>query len=498
MRNVYATIVIILTIVLATPIQAGEVSSCFVPGTGGTCLNPVLQHVEFKAVVTEFVDPEVTGIGHSLSRVLWREVLSSISDVPGAGVILAHDARNEMERLFDGRNYMEYLEADYHDAALQIARQLQVQMSLWGVAIEEQGRIFVQPFVTLLSSNDDPWTRFRIANPKFQEFALSGILGRERLNFAPLNASRAKLFERRFATRCALRSGCPMGVPLRGGPSNDDPVVAYVREGSSIHGEDMAEQWLRVNVNSESAYINIYHLHITPPSVNTKMRSSVNVRPGPGATATLGKVTLSGNYPVIDVGEDKEGRIWYRVDAGDASGWVAGWLFRPNYLFTIVDFVEGLYRYARFDFNGAIQAFHRFLERGEDESNVTLATAQQFLAASRLAAAAQDGFDRAVSQAMHDLVAAEELTPYDPGLYALRAAIGFGSPEYVELGARSLETALHLDSRNRLARALLGQINELFEEGGLETLTRSEFQHRLAADIVERLEFFYGTDTGRQ
>lgn len=494
MRNVFAILAVSLTIVLTTPTQAGEASSCFVPGTSGTCLNPVLQHVEFKAVVTEFVDPKGTGIGHSLSRVLWREVLSSISDVPGAGVILAHDARDEMERLFDGRPYIDYLETEYHDAALQIARLLNVQMSLWGVTIEEQERVFVEPFVTLFSSNDDPWMQFRIANPAFQQFAFSGILGRERLNFAPVTASRADLFERRFATRCALRSGCPQGVPLRAGPSNDDPVVTYVREGSSIHGEDMVEQWVRTKVNGELAYINIYHLHITPPSIYSDTRSSVNLRPSPGANTTLGKVSLAGNYPVMDVGVDKEGRIWYRIDAGHAVGWVAGWLFRPNYLFTVVDFVEGIFRYARLDFNGAVRAFHRFVERGSNESNVTLSTAQQFLAASRLAAASQNGFDRAASHAINDLITAEKLTPYDPSLYALRAAIGFGSPKYVELGAHSLQTALHLDSRNRSARELLDQIGELSKEIGFGGFTGGEFQHRITADIVERLQFIYGTD----
>lgn len=483
-----------VTLLAAPPAAAGEVASCFVPGAGGACVEPVLQHVEFKSVVTEFVDPAGMGLGHSLSRLLWREVLESIGDVAGAGVILAHDAEREMRRLLDGRDYREFLETDYHQAALEIARALDVQMSLWGVVLSEGDAVYIQSFLTLLpGGEDDPWTRLRLSNRQLEDGGLSVDIARGRLAFAPVETDRAALFDRRLAVRCALRAGCPGGVPLRAGPSNDRPVSHRVPEGRSVAVEDMTEQWLRVRLDDgDTAWINIYHVHVTPASVHAAGKTDVNLRPEPAGAASLGRFDFAGSYAVRDVAVDDRGRRWFRVVADGTEGWVAGWLFEPDYTFPVVHFTEGLYRYARLDFDGAVRALERFLARGaETESNVTLAAARRFLAAARLAGSGAAD-PEAAERALSDLDAATDLTPFDPDLRLMRALVRFGAFDRFEGGVADLAAAVELDDRSPAVRDLLGRVAEATRRpGGAAALNGGpppppEAEARLQALLAER------------
>ena len=450
------------------PAVAADIAACFVPGEGGGCAQPVLQHVEFKSVVAEFVWPAGGGLGHALSRYLWREVLESIQDLRGAGVILAHDRERDMRRQLEGRDPRSFLETDYHDAALQIARVLDVQMALWGMALADgEGGVYVQTYLTLLPGEEESWTRLRLNNRALERGEMSVDIARGRLAFAPWQAARTDLFARRFATRCALRSGCPDGVPLRSGPSNDDPVVLHVPEHSSLAVEDMVEQWMRVRLSEEdTAWINIYHVHVTPPSVHASGRNRVNLRPVPNSDETYGTFELAGSYTVRDVALDQQHRRWFLIDVGAQEGWVAGWLFQPDFVFPIVHFVEGLYRYARLDFAGAQRALERFTERGaETESNVTLATAYRFLAAARLAASDPGGAE-AAEHALRDLDAAAALTPFDPDLRLLRALVSFGAAGRFGDGVDELAEALALDDRNPSTRGLLHDVTHAAREPG--------------------------------
>ncbi len=457
---------------LPRPAGAGDITtSCFLPGDQGSCTRPVLQHVEFKSVVTEFVDPQNTGIGHSLSRLLWREILSSIWNVAGAGVILAHDAEDQMRQALEGRDYLDYLETDYHEAAMQIARSLDVQMSLWGMVLEQDDVVFVQPFLTILPTESDPWTQLRVASPATKGVELTAPLTHDRLNFALVETDRNSLFARRFATRCALKAGCPRGVPVREGPSNEHAIVGYVPAGRSVQAVDMVEQWFRIErPGSQTAYINIYHLEMTPRSVHSPQRSNVNMRTGPGASDVLGRVALSGDYDVIDVGKDDRGRLWYRVEADGRDGWIASWLFKPNFSFPAVHFIEGLYRYARHDFDGSVAALTRFIARSGRDSNVTLSAAHQFLAAARLARPTR-GRDTAIEPALQDLDEAVALTPFDPRAYVLRSLVHFGSARAPDEGLDDLERALDLDMRNTAARTLLRDLDQLDRQYGIERLS---------------------------
>jgi hypothetical protein len=100
-----------VTILAAAPaVLAGGVVTAFQPGTPPP---EALPHLQVKAVVAEFLDPDKTELGKEIGYLIWREILTAISDQKGAGVIIAHPPGNQ--RLVD------MIQQNYHQAALQIA-----------------------------------------------------------------------------------------------------------------------------------------------------------------------------------------------------------------------------------------------------------------------------------------------------------------------------------------------------------------------------------------
>ena len=94
-----------------------------------------LSHLTNKGVVTEFLDLSNTGAGKSVGFLIWREILTAISDQAGAGVIIAHMAGEE--------RVVDMLKANYHLAAVDIAKHQNSPMVLWGIAQETDDKIFI-------------------------------------------------------------------------------------------------------------------------------------------------------------------------------------------------------------------------------------------------------------------------------------------------------------------------------------------------------------------
>ena len=424
-RRVRTSALLVFCVVMAATnwqtSRAGEIT-CFAPGEMGSCTKRVLQHVDFKSVVTEFVDPQNTGIGHSLSHLMWRQVLQSTSNLGGAGVILAHDRRNIMAERLSGRDYLDYLQSDYHEAAMAVAQFLDAQMSIWGVVLEDDGIVYFEPFVTLLPVDKDPWTILRLASPSVQGEGLRAAIPHRRLSFSPSITTREQLFEGNYLTRCALSSGCPEGIALRAGPSNNARIVSRFPVGRQIRAHDMIEQWFEVEAqDGQSAFINIYHLEMTPRVVTfSRPRTNVNVRSAPGPAAPpIGKDNFRGDYQVLAVRRHASGEFWYRIKSERHDGWIAGRLVIPNWSFPVVHFVSGLYRYGRGNFRMAVSEFERFIARAENEDNVNLAAAHQFLAASRIAY--RSAFDPEFKSVLDDLERAVDFPHLIPPHIAARS-----------------------------------------------------------------------------
>lgn len=471
-RKTLASALFMLCIIMAVAswqtLHAGEIT-CFAPGQAGSCTERVLQHVEFKSVVTEFVDPQDTGIGHSLSRLMWRQVLQSISNLSGAGVILAHDRQNIMAERLASRDYLDYLQSDYHEAAMAIAQFLEAQMSIWGVVLEDDGTVYFEPFVTLLPVDRDPWTMLRLATESVPGEGLRAAIPHRRLSFAPTITTREKLFAGNYLTRCALSSGCPEGIALRAGPSNDARVVGRFPVGTQIRAYDMIEQWLEVETqDGKRAFVNIYYLEMTPRIVTfASVTSNVNVHTSPGLDApSIGKDNFRGDYPVLAVSRHANGEFWYRIKSNRYEGWIAGRLVIPNWSFPVVHFISGLYRYGRGDFETAIYDFERFIARAENEDNVTLAAAHQFLAASRIAY--RSAFGGEFKLILEDLDKAVSFTPFDPSAYTLRAVVKIGVGERIDPALDDISKALELNPRDYGARRLLNDLATAARNGSLQ------------------------------
>lgn len=467
-RHLVAAAAVLLT--LAAPLRAagaGEVVECFAQGRLGLCSEPVLRHVGFKSVVLQFVDPKDTGLGEGLARLLWREILASISDLSGAGVILAYDRQGAIREALGNRDYQEFLAREYHAAAERIAATLGVQMSIWGVVLPDGDDLYLQSFLTLHVQEAATWTSLSVRNPAGPAF--TAAIGPQRLNLAPLRAARRALFDRSWTTRCALSAGCPGGVELRADASNDAAVVARVAEGTALQGRDMVRQWLKVErPEGGAAFINLYHVEMFPDRVAFAGRRAVNLRASAGVGgAPAGKADLDGDYPVLAAVRAERAEPWYRISAGGREGWVAGRLVeRRSYAFPAVHLVAGLYRYARGQFAEAARELEAFLADAGDQDNVTQSVARQFLAASRVAG--RPG-PPAVAAALGELGTAVQLTPFDPSAYAMRALVNLGGHD-LEATVADIDRALALDRRDPGTQRLLADLLAASRGPGLRRL----------------------------
>lgn len=448
-------------------VSAGEMVACFKRGELGTCSRPVLQHVKFKSVVLQFVDPADTGLGESLSRLMWREILESISDLSDAGVILAYDREGDIEQALGENDLGQFLEREYHSAADAIARQLNVQMSIWGAVLEDGDEVYAQPFLTLRQVDEDAWTTLSLSAGGRNKAQISALLGRVRLNLRPLRGTRAELFGRRFVTRCALRGGCPNGVALRAAPSNDSDIVDHVPVSSQVQVVDMQRQWLKVvQENGTFGWINIYHLEMFPVEIDFFHRTNINLRSSPGGRR-LARIDLDGTFLVLD--GQRHGPFdepWYLIEVGQRRGWVAGRLVnRRSYTFPAVHLIAGLYRYGRGQYDKAAEELEAFLVRSLEEDNVTRAAALQFLAASRVAG--HKAGSRIATIAMRDLNAAAKLTPFDANVYTLRAVVQVGAHMDIVPAMVDLKRAFELNRRDKGATQVLKDLSEISRHYGL-------------------------------
>jgi len=458
----------LLALLASANSHAGAMANCFGHGKLGSCTDQVLKHVPFKAVVLQFVDPDNTGLGETMSRLLWREILEDISDVEGAGVILAYDRDGEIEEALGEGDIDSFLQREYHNAAQSIAEQQGAQISIWGAVLNDGDGLLIQPFLTLRQNDDAPWTTFTWTLRYPTGVSLSAPLGRHRLNLAPMQASRAELFERPFVTRCKLKAGCTKGIGLRAEPGNESPIIDHVSVGSLVHVVDADRQWLKVKrTGGNHAWINIYHLEMFPREISFFSRSNVNLRSTPGG-ALKARVNLDGNYQVHNGRRHgKYDEPWYLIQVGDHGGWVAGRLVNQrSFTYPAVHMIAGLIRYGRMRYSDADHNFGTFLDRAKDEDNVTRSTASQFLAASIMAKS--EG--RASNKAMLVLQEAEELTPFDSRVHGLGAVIGASQPGKLIPALTYLERALELNPRDQDARNLLTSLLRTERAHGLRVL----------------------------
>jgi len=424
----------------------------------------VLSHVPLKAVVSEFLDPLDSGLGKSLGYLIWREVLTAISDQAGAGVIVAEAPPGE--RLVD------LLEQDYHQAAERIGRHQRARMVIWGAVEEEKDELLIDIYLSTLTDNGDSGLKLSlsskvVAGPRYlggtaNVTGIEANISHKRFNFAPIISSRQALFERTLVTAAAVK--------IVAAPNSSAKTLLKLPAGRAIQAVDMIGAWFKIKIPAGGfgfIHAGSFGNLRLPPKEITGKRNSVNLRAGPGTDHPIvGKRNLKGRFRVLDMRYRPHQGLWYRIDLGSDESWVAGWLVEPRFSFPAVHFIAGLYRYYGERHNQGIKAFEQFIERASPiDDNVNLSPAYQWVGASKLLSGAS------ASKGYRDFSSAIALTPYNPNAYLLRglASLGTSRPK---LALDDMEKALQLDADFKPAHRMVAEAATIANQRSYNPLGR--------------------------
>ena len=414
--------------------------------------NVVLANVPVKALVTEYLDPGDTGVGKSVGYLVWREILTAISDQAGAGVILARAPGN--------RRLTDLLEQTYHEAALRIAREQAASMAVWGAVGTVGDTTYVTTYLTLLPETSALQLKLRLVAEPALPPGLEADIKRTTFNFPPVETTKAKLFQRRVVTRKA--------TTVRAGTTGSSATVESVPKGVALDALDMDKGWFKVQTASKRVgYVDNADVDV-PPSTVDGAGVTVGLLSAPGG-ARLKTVTLAGIYRVRDMRYTNG--LWYQLDVDGSPGWVPAGAVKARFSLPIVHFVAGLYRYQFKRYEIARSEFAQYVSAPDVAAdNASLATAYQLLGASALLAkptvfqtdaATVNFFSKAVT-----------LTPYDPSAYSLRALSILALQQKGSAALLDLESALELDATDATAARITSVIREQVTKPGGNPLKR--------------------------
>lgn len=402
----------------------------------------VLVNVPVKSLVTEFLDPGDTGLGKSVGYLVWREILTAISDQAGAGVILARAPGKQ--RITD------LLEKAYHEAAVRIAREQKAGMAVWGAVSAEGDDIYVNTYLSLLPEAADLQLKVRLSGRPPLPPGLEAEITRTNFNFPLVETSRAQLFERRVVTRTE--------ATVRVGADASAKAVSTVSKAKALDAVGMDKGWFEVRLaDGKVGYLDNSVVDVPPRTVEAG-RVSTAVLAGPGGKRVRA-VTLDGSYRVLDMRYVTQKGLYYELEVDGRRGWVPATAVRARFSLPVVHFVAGLYRYQFKRYEDARHEFAQYVSAPESlADNPSLATAYQLLGASTLLTkesvfqvdpAVLDQFSKAVSA-----------TPYDPAAYSLRALSTLAVRREVGSALADLTQALQLDPANVAAARITNTVHQ--------------------------------------
>ena len=457
---------IVLFLFLATSAHGGDIVNVpnFMPGSQASRV--ALSHLENKGLVAEFLDKEDTGIGKSVAYLLWREILTAISDQAGAGVIIAHPPGET--------RVVDLIKENYHLAAVDIATHQKAPMVLWGIAREEEEKVSLNTFLTLIPEVQANDLYLHITLDRSPVQGWEAEIKRNRFNFSLLETSRAELFNRPVITR--------QRTNLKDTPHREGRTLSVADQGALLQAIDMQGKWLKVEMDdSSTAYVDIVHVELPPKTVEAQRRN-VNLRQGPGTDYPIFRKTeLKGTFQVLDMRYRKNHGLWYKIQMDEGNGWVAGFLVRPRFSSTAVHFMAGLYRYRAKRYEEAHKEFEMFVNASNvEERNTNLATAYQLMGVSNLMAQRHRSFPHEVIEPFDKAV---ELTPYDPVSFNLRALARIGAERRLDGALEDLTRSLQLDARNSRSRELLKSFNTVLRPDA-DPLTKRMF--RVNDRVIEK------------
>ncbi len=413
-----------------------------------------LAHLTNKGVVAEFLDLNNTGAGKSVGFLIWREILTAISDQAGAGVIIAQMAGE--------KRVVDMLKANYHLAAVDIAKYQNSPMVLWGIAQETADKLFISTHLSLIPEIQTSDLLLSVSIPRFDAPGWKAEIVRTRFNFRLVESSRSKLFNRPIITKNR--------TPLKADPQKEARTIQRSEKGKLYQAVDMENDYFKVILkNGSPAFLNIWDVDVPPKYVEAN-RTNIRLRSGPGTNHGEKRRVQSfkGSFQVLDMRYSAPHGLWYQISYDGTPVWIAGYLVQPRFSFPAVHFMAGLYRFRAKKFDDALREFEMFATFPKvEETNTSLATAYQLLGTSSLMS---KNITPLGSQAFSKAI---KLTPYDPAAYNLRAIsrVGQNYPNHGRMDGilYDLNQALTLDRTNNRALDLLQKFGRFIERsyGGL-------------------------------
>jgi tetratricopeptide (TPR) repeat protein len=400
----------LLATALALPGPAtagGMVVSSFTDPAALKALREVLPHLTNKVLVAEFLDRGDTDLGKGLAFLLWGEMLTAVSDQAGVGAVVA--------RLPDQQRLVAVEQGTYHEAVADLARGQNTWLALWGLVEVRGDAAFVTTYLSVLPEVQQARPLFQVQGAEGPAVAWTARMPQTLYPFRLVRVPLEQLFHRAVVTR--------RHVTVRAAPSADAAVIEELGPGVALTMTDMHGTWLEVNTPSgRHGHVHMEEnrpVELPPPTVAV-YRRSINVRETPNG-ALLTRTDLDGEFRVLDRRYLPGSGLWYRLDLGGRTGWIAAFLAEERFLLPAVDFTAGVLRFQAGNFTGARTHFRRFVHRYPDERNVTLAAAHQYLGASYLNARHPEP-----EAAIDALSAAVRITPFSSDALKTRAVANVG------------------------------------------------------------------------
>ncbi|MEI6226961.1 MAG: SH3 domain-containing protein [Deltaproteobacteria bacterium] len=474
----------------AQAVRAGGVVTAFQQGK--PLPKEVLTDVQLKSVVAEFLDPDRTELGREIAYVVWREILTAISDQKGAGVIIA--------RAPEGVRLTDLLQADYHQAAIKVAESQRARMAVWGAVDEEGGRLLVDTYLSMVGDTRSAELAVKLLWGLPGDLKDSGFttrLSRTAFNFPRVSTTREALFVRPLTAQGKSS--------IRDRPV-DGAVIGSVADGDLLQADGMKGGWFRIRMkDGRQGFVDAWKVYVPPTQVEALRDpggGDLKLRGGIEANAqVVSRVPPASLLAVLQSRYTPGRGLWYRVRAPQGEGWVPATAVLARFSFPVVHFVAGLYRYQLGRYGDAAREFEEYVRSdGVAADPASLSSAYQMLAASRLMTGSFWGGSGAGAtfKSVDEYIAlAARTTPFDPSVHSLAAVATIARTMSIGQALPSLERALELDSENADARALLRRMVVLLSPAPAgpismaESLVRSEGTPALRAKL-DALDKRYG------
>lgn len=375
----------------------------------------VLSNVEHKALIAEFLDPLDSGIGKDIAHLLWREILSAISDQSGAGAILA--------RAPEGERLLDLLERDYHTAAIRIAEHQDGRMAIWGAAFEKGETVYINSHLSLVEATRSNKIVFKVRRSSGfadQRGDIELTLPRTKFNFPLVISSRDALFRRPLMIDRTTN--------VRAAANRNAEKIGQFKKGDVAQGLDLRNGWFKVSLaDNQTGYVIATNIKLAPLfALIDKKRINLRFEPVVSADSLALNSNIKGRFRILQQ-RFNGNRMWYQIIFNDRPLWIAASLTETEYSQPVVHFVAGLYRYFGGRNRDAIREFQRFIDfPGVEHSNVNLSVSYQYQALSSLFA----GERTSVNQQY--LRKASMQTPFDATPYKIEALSWIGERRGVE------------------------------------------------------------------